>query len=261
MKIAIIEDSKTLASIIGTCLKSNGYSHILYSATDIGSGKVFEQKYNLLILNTLLRNISVERFIERIRKQNDELYIVGVCSKGDWKSKVNVLNAGADDVLSYPFPMQELIARIEAISRRPRKAILPQVLKAKDIVVNPIQRRVEYKDLILPIRNKEYTLFEYLLRNKNRPVTRVELIGTVWEYRNTSRSNTIDVHISKLRSLLPNPEIIETVHGVGYKLCDASANDTGFTHSDGSDKEDEIEFEDLAPEYIEDSIFRDTDEM
>ncbi|WKZ31547.1 MAG: response regulator transcription factor [Candidatus Dojkabacteria bacterium] len=235
MKIAIIEDSRMLGSILSTCLKSSGYAHKLYSSKQIQSGTFFSQTFNLLITNTELQFANAQRFVQRLRKVEKRVYILGICNKGDWQTKVNILNCGADDVLSYPFPSQELIARIEALARRPRESVMPQPMKAKGVVINPVQRSVRYKNIPLPIRNKEYTLLEYLMKNKNRPVSRTELIGSVWEYRNTSNSNTIDVHISKLRTLLPVSDIIETIHGVGYKLCDAPSKEKRYKQTDEED--------------------------
>lgn len=248
MKIAIIEDSQILAKILSTCLRSANYEYRVYPSRMASTGKVYGRSHSFLIINGTLDNFNAGSFMRRYRRSNKDAYILGICTKGDWRSKVNLLNEGADDVLSYPFPSQELIARIEALTRRPKRLAIPKPIKAQGVTVDPIQKSVKYRDTMLPIRNKEYALLEYLMKNKNRPVSRKELIGTVWDYKEMTGSNTIDVHISKLRGVLPVNGIIETVHGIGYKLCD-SANEQRYRSHD-----DMVHDTDIVEEHIPDEL-------
>ena len=144
---------------------------------------------------------------------------MGICNKGNWVEKVDFLNNGGDDVLTYPFPVQELLARIQSLIRRPRSYIDKNIYIG-DFLLDLDTKSVYKNNKDIEIRKKEYDLFEYLVRNKDRVVSRCELLDHVWDYREYVGSNTIDVHINRLREKLEDKKVIETVHGVGYKVKD-----------------------------------------
>ena len=108
------------------------------------------------------------------------------------------LQNGADDCLTFPFPTQELLARIHAMLRRPRKST-PAHISYGNILIKPEQRKAFYSKSPLDLTRKEYQVLEYFVRNKNRTITRSELLDHVWDYKRIINSNTVDVHIQKLR--------------------------------------------------------------
>ena len=142
--------------------------------------------------------------------------MLGVCNKGNWTEKVQFLNKGGDDVLTYPFPMQELLARIQTIMRRP-SGYMDKNLYLGKYILDVDNRTIYEGNSEISVRKKEYDLLEYLVRNKDRVISRCELLDHVWDYREYVGSNTIDVHIKRLRDKLHDKNIIETVHGIGYK--------------------------------------------
>lgn len=219
MNILIIEKSKTIAHILTTTLVAYGYNvtkdNSDFSSINLVSRNLFE----IVILDTnLAGKYSTSDILSSIKgKKNTQIKILGICSVGTWKDKVNFLNSGGDDVLSYPFPVQELIARIQSLLRRPHN-YLDNRMYIGDILLDTNSKTVSLKNNDIELRKKEYQLFEYLVRNRNRTVSRCELLDHVWDYRSYTGSNTIDVHIKRLREKLPKKGLIETVHGRGYRV-------------------------------------------
>lgn len=218
MNILIIEDSSSVSHIISSILRSREYivketTSMQFEERDIKSG-VFE----LIILNTSLDKGTLE-IQKRIRNESNRILLLGVSTKSTWKEKVDFLNNGGDDVLDYPFPMQELLARISSLQRRPKENN-EGLLKFKDLEINSEAKNVTKSKKEIPLRRREFTLLEYMVRNKNRTVSRAELLDHVWDYRRATGSNTVDVHVKRLRDKLMDRELIETVHGFGYTVKD-----------------------------------------
>lgn len=218
MNILIIEDSSSVSHIISSILRSREYivketTSMQFEERDIKSG-VFE----LIILNTSLDKGTLE-IQKRIRNESNRILLLGVSTKSTWKEKVDFLNSGGDDVLDYPFPMQELLARISSLQRRPKENN-EGLLKFKDLEINSEAKNVTKSKKEIPLRRREFTLLEYMVRNKNRTVSRAELLDHVWDYRRATGSNTVDVHVKRLRDKLMDRELIETVHGFGYTVKD-----------------------------------------
>lgn len=219
MNILIIENSSTLSQIMEKTLDSYGYKVTLDN--DNFASKVYVKNgiFEFVILNTKLLGEKSEEILSYIIKHSPNSKVLGVCNNGGWPEKVNFLNHGGDDVLTYPFPMQELLARIQSLSRRP-KSYVDNSLYLGDLVLDTSSKSIYKENEEIEVRNKEYDLFEYLVRNKERPISRCELLDHVWDYREYVGSNTIDVHINRLRKKLKDSNIIETVHGIGYVVRD-----------------------------------------
>ncbi len=219
MNILIIENSSTLSQIIEKTLDSYGYKVTLDNENFGSKVYVKDGIFEFVILNTKLSGNKSEEILSYIIKHCPKTKVLGVCNNGGWPEKVNFLNHGGDDVLTYPFPMQELLARIQSVSRRP-KSYIDNNLYLGNLVLDTNSKSIQKGNEDIEVRNKEYDLFEYLVRNKDRPISRCELLDHVWDYREYIGSNTIDVHINRLRKKLEDNNIIETVHGIGYVVRD-----------------------------------------
>ena len=219
MNILIIENSNTLAHLLQKTLDSYGYNTSIDSSSFINKNLVKGSVFDFVILNiNLERGISYE-ILGYIRKYSPNTKILGVCNKGSWVEKVEFLNKGGDDVLTYPFPMQEVLARIQSLIRRP-KSYLDESIYIGSYVLDTKGKPVLKDEQEVNLRRKEFALFEYLVRNKNRTVSRCELLDHVWDYRQYVGSNTVDVHIKRLREKLQDNSLIGTVHGIGYQIKD-----------------------------------------
>lgn len=219
MNILIIENSSTLSQIMEKTLDSYGYKVTLDNENFGSKVYVKDGIFEFVILNTKLSSNRSEEILSYIIKHCPKTKVLGVCNNGGWPEKVNFLNHGGDDVLTYPFPMQELLARIQSVSRRP-KSYIDNSLSLGNLVLDTNSKSIQKGNEDIEVRNKEYDLFEYLVRNKDRPISRCELLDHVWDYREYIGSNTIDVHINRLRKKLEDSNIIETVHGIGYVVRD-----------------------------------------
>lgn len=219
MNILIIENSSTLSQIMEKTLDSYGYKVTLDNENFGSKVYVKDGIFEFVILNTKLSSNRSEEILSYIIKHCPKTKVLGVCNNGGWPEKVNFLNHGGDDVLTYPFPMQELLARIQSVSRRP-KSYIDNNLYLGNLVLDTNSKSIQKGNEDIEVRNKEYDLFEYLVRNKDRPISRCELLDHVWDYREYIGSNTIDVHINRLRKKLEDSNIIETVHGIGYVVRD-----------------------------------------
>jgi DNA-binding response OmpR family regulator len=221
MNILIIEKSKTISYILKNTLIAYSYN-VSEDNSEFNSENLVKRKiFEVIILDTnLIGKFSTIDILKRIKGlKNSDCKILGICSTGNWKDKVNFLNNGGDDVLSYPFPIQELIARIQSLLRRPINYIDSRMYIG-EVVVDTRNKSVSVENRDVDLRKKEYELLEYLMRNRNRTVSRCELLDHVWDYRSYTGSNTVDVHIKRIRDKILKKGIIETVHGQGYRIKD-----------------------------------------
>lgn len=219
MNILIIENSSNLSQLLFKTLEAYGYNVTLDNKDFVNKGMVDKKIFDLFLINTNLEKGVTQELLKYIVKKSAESKILGICNKGSWVEKVDFLNNGGDDVLTYPFPVQELLARIQSLVRRPRSYVDKNIYIG-DFLLDLDNKSVYKDNKDIEIRKKEYDLFEYLVRNKGRVVSRCELLDHVWDYREYVGSNTVDVHINRLRDKLEDKKIIETVHGVGYKIKD-----------------------------------------
>jgi len=238
MTIVIIEDVKSISSIIQKTLHSYGYLVNSFLSSQPLKSIIKNTPFDLIILSTNLEHCDSQDLCKFIRQKYPSTFIIGINSKGSWTSRTDILNSGADDCLSFPFPTQELLARIQTLLRRPKTPV-EMNLKYGNIKINPSLRKVYYNKRHLELTKKEYHLLEYMMRNSERTITRSELLDHVWDYKRITGSNTIDVHIQKLRQKMRsnnapltktndsyiNPSEnftieteIQTVHGIGYRL-------------------------------------------
>lgn len=225
MNILIIEKSKSISHILKNTLIAYGYNITEDSADFSSESLVRRGIFEILIIDTNIagKHTTLEILKKVKDRKNSKSKVLGICSIGTWKDKVNFLNNGGDDVLSYPFPVQELIARIQSLLRRPNNYVDSRIFIG-EILLDTNNKSVSAKNSDIDLRKKEYQLLEYLIRNKNRTVSRCELLDHVWDYRSYTGSNTIDVHIKRLRDKLPKKSLIETVHGQGYRIKDSKAS-------------------------------------
>ncbi|HAM37303.1 MAG: two component transcriptional regulator, winged helix family protein [candidate division WS6 bacterium GW2011_GWC1_36_11] len=217
MNILIIENSPTLSQLLQKALESYRYNTTLDDENFQSKSLISKKIFDFVILNTNMGKELTVEILDYIKKTDKDTKVLGVCNKGSWVEKVDFLNHGGDDVLTYPFPVQELLARIQSLIRRP-KSYVDENLYLGDYVLDTKNRVVTKDEKDINLRKKEYSLFEYLARNKNRAISRCELLDHVWDYREYVGSNTIDVHIKRLRDKLEDKNLINTIHGVGYKI-------------------------------------------
>lgn len=220
MNILVVEDDELTAEFIKHVLiKEHHYVRVCSDGIE-GFKNAQSQKYDVILLDISLPNkdgLTICRDLRRLRVATPILIL---SSYADEQTKVNCLDAGADDYMTKPFGYKELLARFRSITRRP-SLVIQSSLQAEDIVLNPESHGVSRGGVELHLRPKEYDLLEFMMRNPNTVLPKHVLLNKVWQIRSESASNRLEVYIRHLREKIDKPfkrKLIKTVHGIGYKF-------------------------------------------
>lgn len=225
MRILIAEDDEEIAKLLKKTLEKEAFAvdYVLDGNTAMRRLEISSKDYDLVLLDLMLPGRDGLTICREARAHGVSVPILVLTAKDDLESKVATLEAGADDYLTKPFSMQELLARVRAILRRPPPTSTNE-LQVDDIVLNPATRQVLHQGKPVNLTVKEFSLLEYLMRHPNQIISRNQIVDHLWGYDFVSASNIVDVHIKNLRKKLSNRrrKILETVRGLGYKLKDAA---------------------------------------
>ncbi|RDI45867.1 response regulator transcription factor [Falsibacillus pallidus] len=224
-RILVVEDENSIAKILKIELEYEGYEVIAANDGRTGFQLALEGNFDLILLDVMLPELNGMEVLRKIRKENDMIPIILLTARNMTMDKVAGLDLGANDYITKPFEMEELLARVRSSLRQ--SAVSTSALKAEeeiltinDIMVNPQTREVERGGKPITLTPKEFDFLVYLLANKNRIVTRDNIINNVWGYEYEGETNVIDVYIRHLRKKLEedfsDSQIIHTVRGVGY---------------------------------------------
>ncbi len=222
MRILVIEDEHKIAGAIKRGLEQEAFAvDVLYDG-DEGLNAALEDEYDLIILDRMLPGGKDGTVIcQELRQQNIHTPILMLTAKSQVGDRVAGLNAGADDYLVKPFAFEELVARVQALLRRPAET-LDTVLKVADLEMNTARYEVRRGGRLIGLSGKEYALLQYLLRNPGRILSKDTIISHVWDYDADILPNNVEVYIGYLRTKIDKPfkgpELIRTVRGFGYKL-------------------------------------------
>jgi len=222
MRILVIEDEHKIANSIKKGLEQELYVvDVAFTGLE-GYDLASAEEYDLIILDLMLPGMSGVQICQKLRADNIHTLVLMLTAKGQTEDKVGGLNAGADDYLTKPFAFEELLARVQALTRRPRQSI-GSVLKFEGLSLNTITYEVARDDQLIQLSSKEYSLLEYFLRHPKQILTKDQIINHVWEYDSDVLPNTVEVYIGYLRSKIDKPfkdkpSLIQTVRGFGYKL-------------------------------------------
>jgi two-component system OmpR family response regulator len=215
LAILIVEDEVELASHIRRGLGNHGLEADHSSRGDLGYQKALGANYDLLIVDRMLPGLDGLTMVRELRAKGCNTPVLFLSNLGGLDDRVEGLNAGADDYLGKPFAFTELLARVNALLRRPHKQEEPQVLGVADLEMNRIKRIVTRAGIPVALQPREFSLLEYLLKRKNQVVTRTMLLDGVWNYHFDPKTHIVETHVSRLRSKI-GPDIILTVRGSGY---------------------------------------------
>ena len=224
MRILCIEDDKELLDYVSKGLTEFG--HIVDTAQN-GTDGLFlatTESYDVLLIDRMLPGVDGLTIIKTLRGTDNLTPILVFSALGEVDDRVKGLRAGGDDYLVKPFAFSELLARIDALARRNRKSSESETtLKAQDIELDLLTRKVRRNDKEIPLHATEFRLLEYLLRHKGQVVTRTMLLEYVWDYHFDPQTNVIDVHISRLRQKIDKDspqKLIKTLRGTGFIIDD-----------------------------------------
>jgi len=221
MRILLVEDDAGTAAYIIKGLKESG--HVIDHAADGRDGwhLASENDYDVLIVDRMLPAQDGLSLIQALRAASDKTPILVLSALAEVGDRVDGLRAGADDYLVKPFAFAELLARLDALSRRADGDSAETTLCVGDLKVDLLARSVERAGKRLDLQPREFRLLEYLMRHAGQVVTRTMLLENVWDYHFDPQTNVIDVHVSRLRSKIDkgfDTPMLHTVRGAGYRL-------------------------------------------
>lgn len=225
-KILVVEDEVKIARFLELELKYEGYEVEIATDGRAGFEKYQEGHYDLILLDLMLPRMSGIEVCRRIRQVDKDTPVIMLTAKDDVSDKVMGLDMGADDYLTKPFAIEELLARMRVVFKRKEKMVKEEEDKGvlfihKGLIVDDIKRQVNYDKIPVELTKKEYELLKYLLENKNIALTREKILEKVWGYDYYGDTNVIDVYVRYLRSKIDQihgVDIIKTVRGVGYAI-------------------------------------------
>ncbi|MBP8598398.1 MAG: response regulator transcription factor [Selenomonas sp.] len=222
-RIFIVEDERRIARFLQIELEHEGYE----TATEENGLRAFEriaqEDYDLVLLDIMLPEMDGMTICRKVREISN-IPIIMLTARDDVEDKVNGLDIGADDYMTKPFAIQELLARVRNVLRKHRadnEDIDGEKLQVKDLIMYPTRYEVTVQGEEVQLTKKEYALLEYLLRNKRNVLTRDQILQEVWGYDYTGDTNVVDVYIRYLRAKIDdhfNAKYIYTVRGVGYAV-------------------------------------------
>lgn len=220
MRILLIEDERGIAEFILRGLREERFAVDWTNTGEEGLGWAKVNEYDAGIFDVRLPGISGVEVCRSLREKKKEFPIIMLSVMNDAITKVEALNAGADDYLVKPFFMAELLARVRALMRREHQA-MNSVLRVADLSLDTIAHTVRRRKEEIRLNRKEFSLLEYLMRHPGATLTRGMILEHVWDMNADPFTNTVDVHIRYLRQKIDEGyqrKLIKTVHGCGYKI-------------------------------------------
>jgi two-component system, OmpR family, response regulator len=222
MRILIVEDERKIAKALKKALEQEHYAVDMSYNGDDGYAMATTEPYDAMIIDRMLPgDYDGIDIISALREQSISTPVLLLTALGSTEDKTHGLDSGADDYLVKPYALDELLARVRALLRRPQDQ-QSTILDADDLSLDTSKRSVRRGNKEIKLTSKEYGLLEYLLRNKNRPLSKSTIMQHVWDYDADILPNTIEVYIKYLRAKIDKPfnrrSLIKTVRGFGYKI-------------------------------------------
>jgi two component transcriptional regulator, winged helix family len=220
-KILLVEDEGKIANAVARGLKYEDFDVTIASDGEEALVLGKDEDFDCIILDRMLPLKEGVEVCKELRESNIKTPIIMLTAKSGVNDKVEGLDAGADDYLAKPFSLDELLARIRALLRRPNN-IVSDELKVGDLILNTTTFEARRDDKLINLSKKEYDLLEYLMRNANRIISKEKIINHVWDFDSDILPNTVEVYIGYLRNKIDKPfkdkKMLQTVRGFGYKL-------------------------------------------
>ena len=223
MKILVIEDDPTTADYIVNGLRQEGHIVDQVANGREALGQSMNAGYDALVIDRMLPGLDGLSLVKALRAAKVTTPAIFLTTVGGVDDRIEGLQSGGDDYLVKPFVFGELLARIQALARRPAAIIQESVLSADNLSMDPGRRKVTRAGREIDLLPREFALLEHLLRHKGRVQTRTMLLEALWDISFDPQTNVVETHISRLRAKIDKPfekELIETVRGAGYRIND-----------------------------------------
>jgi two-component system, OmpR family, response regulator len=220
VKVLVIEDEKKISSLIRKGLEAHGFVVETSQSGDEGYLLATTRPYDALILDIMLPGRDGLSILRNLRERKIALPVILLTARSELNERLEGLNLGADDYLTKPFFIEELIARIHAVTRRASGAV-QSILAVSDLSMNLLTREVQRGATKIELTPREFALLEHLMRAPGRVLTRVQICEQVWDYNFDPGTNLVEVYIQRLRRKVDAntaAKLIETIRGVGYRI-------------------------------------------
>lgn len=226
-RILVVEDEIQIAKILKLELEYEGYEVVVVHDGKRGLDAALHEPFDLILLDVMLPELNGIELLKRVRKENNIIPILLLTARNLTMDKVTGLDLGANDYITKPFEMEELLARVRSCLRQNSIVVQAKEQKASllsilDLQINLDTREVTRSSSSIALTPKEFDLLVYLISHKNKIVTRENILLNVWGYEYQGDTNVIDVYIRHLRKKIeegfPAPNIIQTVRGIGYTI-------------------------------------------
>lgn len=221
IKILIVEDEARLARFMELELKHEGYEVAIAENGRAAIEKFYEEAPDIMLLDLMLPELNGIEVCRRIRKESD-IPVIMITAKGETMDKIAGLDSGADDYITKPFVIEELLARIRAALRRTameKNSPDNNILRLKNLTVDTSRHTVMFDNEKIELTKREFDLLAYLIKNKNIVITREQILNQVWGYDYFGETNIVDVYIRYLRTKIDDRfgvKFLHTIRGVGY---------------------------------------------
>jgi len=223
MRILVVEDDPDTAAYVSHGFAEEGHvTEVLPDGRD-GLSQAMAEEYDVLIVDRMLPGLDGLSFVHALRAAGHRAPVIFLTALGGVDDRVDGLNAGGDDYLIKPFAFSELLARVNALARRPHLRNAETILKVGDLMMDLVARKVTRAGTVIDVQPREFRLLEVLMRNKGRVLTRTMLLERVWSFHFEPKTSVVETHISRLRSKVDRPfdkELIKTVRCCGYTIND-----------------------------------------
>ena len=221
MNILIIEDEYSLADAVAETLKNENFNVCIKTNGEDGEDEALTENYDLILLDVMLPKKNGFEILRYLRRGKIKTPVIMLTAKSEIDDKLNGLEHGADDYITKPFSMRELLARVKAVLKRTKNIEDTELLEFKDLSLDLKNAKLKCKDNEIQISGKELELLEQLLLNKNQILSRESLLERIWGYDSEAEYNNVEVYITFIRrklKLIESKVNIKAVRGIGYKL-------------------------------------------
>jgi DNA-binding response OmpR family regulator len=225
MRVLVIEDERKIASFICKGFEEQGFTVDVSHDGDSGYDLARTRPYDAIILDIMLPGRDGLSILRNLRERKNQVPVILLTARGELNERVEGLNLGADDYITKPFYVEELIARVHSVIRRSRGDSL-NLSEVADLTVDFMTRTVRRNGKEIELTAREFALLAYLIRSPGRVYTRTQILEHVWDYNFDPETNLVDVYIQRLRRKIDKDfdiKLIETVRGVGYRIRSTSS--------------------------------------
>jgi two-component system OmpR family response regulator len=221
VRILVVEDDRSIADFVASGLRQEGFAVDVATDGVDGLERCRAHPYDAAIVDVMLPRLDGLSLVSALRRASVETPVLFLSARHSVDDRVKGLQTGGDDYLTKPFAFAELLARVQALTRRGPRTTEPPALSLADLTLDRLTRRVERAGTAIELRPREYALLELLMRHPGKVVSKAMIVSHVWDYSFDTGTNAVDVLVHRLREKIDKgfePRLLHTVRGVGYVL-------------------------------------------